>query len=110
MNNYHTYKDCIDACLKCAAICNHCASGCLQEEDVTMMTKCIQLDMECASICYSAAQVMSIGGIHAKELCKICASICEECAKECANHDHEHCKECAEACKDCAHKCRTMAA
>ncbi len=55
MKNYHTYKVCIDACLNCAALCNHCANSCLQEENVAMMAKCIQLDMECAAMCYAAA-------------------------------------------------------
>ena len=61
MKGYHEYKNCIDACLRCAAICNHCASSCTQEEDVKMMARCIQLDMECAAICYAAAQLMSLG-------------------------------------------------
>ncbi|MEO6327812.1 MAG: four-helix bundle copper-binding protein [Ginsengibacter sp.] len=39
----------------CAAICNHCASSCTQEQDVKMMAGCIQLDMECAAICYATA-------------------------------------------------------
>ena len=77
MKNYHDYKSCIEACLQCAAICNHCASSCTKEEDVKMMAGCIQLDMECAAICYAAAQLMSLGSSKAEELCRICADICE---------------------------------
>ena len=94
--NYHDYKQCIDACLACAAICNHCAASCTEEDDVNMMAKCIRLDMECAAICYAAAQVMSMGGQSAAELCAISANICNACADECAKHDNEHCRECAE--------------
>ncbi len=110
MTGYHTYKKSIEACLKCAAICNHCASACLQEDDVKMMGNCIQTDMECAALCYAAAQVMSIGGQNAAALCKLCADACEACAAECGNHETEHCKECAEACRACAEECRAMAA
>ncbi len=111
MTGYHTYKICIEACLKCAAICNHCASSCTQEEDVKMMAGCIQLDMECAAICYAAAQLMSLGSSKANELCKLCADICEACGNECAKHTHSsHCQECADACKQCAKECRKMAA
>jgi hypothetical protein len=105
---YHEYQKCIDACLKSAAISNHCASACLREDDVKMMTKCIQLDMECAILCYAAAQLMSIGSKHAKDLCKLCADICTACAAECSKHKNEHCKECAEACKACAEECAKM--
>ena len=40
-----------------------------------MMAKCIQLDMECAAICYAAAQLMSLGSEKAKDICRICADI-----------------------------------
>lgn len=110
MKNYHDYKECIDACLNCAALCNHCASGDAQEDDVNMMANCIQLCMECATVCYAAAQLMSMGGRYAKELCDICVKMCDDCAAECSKHTHEHCKECAEACKQCAEACRKMAA
>ena len=110
MNGYHEYKTCIDACLQCAAVCNHCAVSCTQEKDVNKMAKCIQLDMECAAICYAAAQLMSLGSERAKDICAICAEICDTCAKECAKHKNmEHCSECAAACRACAEECRNMA-
>ena len=110
MKNYHTYKSCIEACLKCAAICNHCASSCLQEDDVKMMSRCIQLDMECAAMCYLAAQLMSVGSEKTNEVCKICASMCDACSAECGHHKNEHCMECYNACKECAEECRKMVA
>lgn len=111
MKGYHNYKSCIDACLQCAAMCNHCASSCLQEDDVKMMARCVQLDMECAAICYAAAQLMSVGSDQAKEICRICADMCDACGTECGQHTQsEHCQECAEKCKACAEECRKMAA
>lgn len=109
MANYHQFQSCIDACLRCAAICNHCASSCTQEKDVRMMARCIQLDMECAAVCYASAQLMSLGSERAVELCRVCAEICEACASECQKHQNEHCKECARICSLCADECRHMA-
>ena len=108
MNDYHTYKSCIDACLQCAAVCNHCASSCTQEDDIKMMAKCIQLDMECAAICYAAAQLMSMGSEKSKEICSLCADICEKCGAECGKHQTKHCQECADMCRKCAEECRKM--
>lgn len=105
---YHEFKKCIEACLKCAALCNHCATSCLQEKDIKMMAICIQLDMECAAICYAAAQLMSLGSKQAAAICKLCADLCEACSAECAKHDNVHCKECADACKACVDECRKM--
>jgi hypothetical protein len=80
------------------------------EDDVKMMAKCIQLDMECAALCYSSAQLMSLGSSMAKELCRLCADACEACGAECGRHKHDHCQECARICKECANECRRMAA
>lgn len=74
------------------------------------MAKCIQLDMECATLCYASAQLMSLNGAKAKELCLICADACDACAAECGKHHHDHCQACAEACRKCADECRKMAA
>ncbi|WP_246073865.1 four-helix bundle copper-binding protein [Fluviicola chungangensis] len=74
------------------------------------MKRCIQLDMECATLCYAAARLMSIGSEQAGALCRLCAEMCERCSEECGKHAHEHCKECSEACKTCAEHCRKMAA
>jgi hypothetical protein len=105
---YHDYKVCIDACLACAAVCNHCAASCLMEEDVKMMSLCIQLDMECAAICRAAAELMSLGSSHATRICILCADACDACAAECGTHQTRHCRECAELCKKCAAECRKM--
>lgn len=75
-----------------------------------MMARCIQLDMECAAICYAAAQLMSLGSEKAAEICRICADMCDACGAECSKHQTEHCKECADMCKRCAEECRKMAA
>ncbi|WP_132055309.1 four-helix bundle copper-binding protein [Pseudocnuella soli] len=109
-SNYQQYQSCIDACLRCASACQNCASSCLQEEHLHMMAKCIQLDMECAALCYAAAQLMSLGSDRAKELYRICADACEACAAECSQHQHDHCQQCAQACRACVEECRRMAA
>lgn len=108
--DYHTYKACIDACLRCAVICNHCAKSCTLEPDVTMMARCIQLDMECAAICYASAELMSLHSTKAANLCRICAEICGACGTECDKHDNDHCRECAAACRYCEQECMKMAA
>lgn len=109
MPGYHEYQKSIESTLRCAALCNHCASACLQEDDVKKMARCIQIDMECAAICYATAQVMSLGGETVKQMCQLCADICDMCAEECEKHDMQHCKECAEACRKSAADCRSMA-
>lgn len=108
--SHQKFQTCIDTCLACAVECNHCATEDLHEADIKALVQCIQLDRECAVVCFAVAQLMSIGGEHAAHLCEACAVLCDACADECEKHAHlEHCRKCAEACRKCAEECRAMA-
>lgn len=89
----------------CANECNQCFSKALDEVDVSMFARCIELDRECADICQLTASFLARDSEHAHELMQLCAKICDECADECAKHQDDHCKRCAEACRACADTC-----
>ncbi|ACT92043.1 protein of unknown function DUF326 [Dyadobacter fermentans DSM 18053] len=106
------FEECIDACAACAVACSYCATECLKESNPENLVKCIQLDLECAAICRSAAEVMSLGSRFSAHFCRICADACHACAQECERHAEmgmEHCRLCAEACRQCARVCEQMA-
>ena len=107
--SHEKFQSCIDACLACATECEHCASACLNESDIQMFARCIELDRECAVACFSAAHLMSMGGENASLFCTACVEICEACAEECEKHEADHCRRCAEECRNCAEECRKMA-
>ncbi|MCP3738929.1 four-helix bundle copper-binding protein [Rossellomorea sp. BNER] len=102
------YKECIQACFACLEACNVCFHASLKEDE--KMAKCIELDRECAEICSYAVCAMQRSSIFAKQICALCAEICDACGTECKSHDHQHCQDCAEACFRCAEECRKMAA
>lgn len=105
---HERYQHCIDECNNCATLCNHCAVECLHEND-EQLTRCIQLDMECAVICRSAAEIMTLGSMYSEKIGEVCADVCNACAAECEKHSHmEHCRQCAEACRRCADACMHM--
>lgn len=110
INTTQSYEECIQACLECMEACNVCYDACLKEKDLAMMVDCIRLDRECADICAFAAKSMQSGSPFAKQICQLCAEICEACGNECKKHDHDHCQRCAEACFRCAEECRKMVA
>lgn len=106
------FKEYIDACVACAVACSYCATECLKEENPKNLAKCIQLDLECAAICRSAAEVMSLRSQFSAHLRRVCADACIACAQECEQHAQmgmDHCRECAEACRHCADICEQMA-
>lgn len=105
----NAYAACIDACNACANACDRCVAGCLEEDDVKAMARCIALDTDCAALCRLAAGYMARDSEYAGQLCALCAELCEACSGECESHDMEHCKACAAACRRCADECRRLA-
>lgn len=109
--SHEKFQSCIKACQECMVECEHCATACLSESNLQELTECIKLDRDCALICSVAAELMARGSRFAKEMCLLCAKVCQACGDECAKHKHmEHCKRCAEACYRCAEECKKMAA
>lgn len=103
-------RSAIDALQECILACEHCATACLQEEDVKMMARCIMLDRDCADICRLTMTLLARGSEHGKHLLRECMEVCEACAAECAKHQHDHCQQCAEACRRCVEACQSLAA
>ncbi|UVT20386.1 MAG: four-helix bundle copper-binding protein [Nitrospira sp.] len=106
-------QDCINACFSCAQMCERCADdmiGMTHQSHDDLMTRCIRLCRDCASICILSAQWMSRSSLQTQSLCRLCAEICDQCAEVCERHapDHPLCGPCAEACRRCAESCREI--
>lgn len=102
------FQSCIDACTKCLQACEECLTACLKEPDVQARIHCIQMLRDCADICALASQWMSRSSMHAKQICQLCATLCEACAADCAKFQDAHCQACADECRKCAEACRKM--
>jgi hypothetical protein len=63
------YQSCIDACNACAESCELCATSCLREQDVKMLERCVQLNRDCATICWTTSQLMSRDSEYVKQIC-----------------------------------------
>ena len=105
---------CIIACAECAATCTTCADACLVEENAGGLTRCIQLNLDCADICAITGRLIARPSRRdeptLEAILTACATACRACAEECATHgEHmEHCRVCAEACRSCAEACERM--
>ena len=97
-NTTDKYQKCIDACNRCAQACYECLKACLNEPDVQARKNCISMLSECACICKESSSFMSMDAMHAKDLCKLCATICEKCAADCKMFKDDHCVKCANEC------------
>ncbi|CAM4250243.1 four-helix bundle copper-binding protein [Saccharibacillus endophyticus] len=103
-----TYKECIDACIRCMNVCNVSYVSSLKGLDIFELRECLRLDRECADLCGVAIQAMTRNSPFVAEICELVAKACDACADECMKHKHEHCQECVEVCRECASICRSV--
>lgn len=108
LSNGNPNQPCIDLCMKCSQLCQECITLCLQEPDVGKRANCIKTLQDCSEICSTASCFMSRGSGSIKDICNVCATICDKCAAECNMFTDPHCKACAEVCSECAETCRNM--
>ena len=114
---HREHQSCIEACVRCAEECEHCADACLGEQDPTMLTRCIRLNLDCADLCDTTGRILSRQTAFEPQLAlatlQACATACRICGDECerhAQHGMEHCRVCAEACRQCEQACNDLAA
>ena len=84
---------------ECADACDKCFNACLNEKEVSIMTRCIELSRECSEICRITASVISRDSENMDKFLKLSTEISKACAEECEKHDETHCKECAKICR-----------
>jgi hypothetical protein len=90
---------------KCAMTCEFCATSCLREKDMSMLSRCIALNRDCADSCMLGARMLERDSEIVRRFLLICEDICYLCADECEKHDHDHCRYCAKVCRYCAKAC-----
>jgi len=99
---------CIDECLRCYQTCLGTAmKHCLETGGKHVEPKHFRLMIACSEICRTAAHFMLLNSPHHKRLCRECAEICTECAKDCERVGDMD--DCVQASKSCAASCRAMA-
>ena len=98
------------ALANCAAACNYCSDKCLDEDDIKKMVKCIRLDRDCETLCYTAHSLVASNSAMAKDAVRLCLQSVKACGDECEKMEQDHCKECARACRECQKACEAYLA
>ena len=65
-------KSLLAALSNCGAECNHCATACLDEQDVKKLARCIRLNHDSAAICLFAMEAMEGGSEFVKQIYQLC--------------------------------------
>ncbi len=101
------YESCIKACQQCWLDCQNCLT---QMAGMDSDNECPKCCLECIEACQICIKLMVADSKFVPEYAQLCAAVCEWCADQCKQHEHDHCKVCAAACMACAHECRKHAA
>lgn len=89
----------------CAVVCNTCYDACLEDKEISVLSRCIELTRECADICQVTASAYVRDSENIDKYLRLCAELSEICAEECERHDNEQCTKCAKVCRRCAEMC-----
>ena len=96
----------IKTLLDCAMTCENAAEACLMENNIKSMSRCIELDRDCADICIQAARLLQRDSEIGYQYLVLCEEICRMCAVESRKYAHiKACKVCADLCERCADVC-----
>lgn len=98
--------DCIATCLSCHRTCIETASTVIGDK---IPTPVVAVLLDCAELCLATAHSMSRRSPLHKDLCGLCARVCESCATTCQDEGGDKLVQCARACRECASSCRNMA-
>ncbi len=99
---------CIETCLECHATCyGMLMTHCIEMGGEHARPQHVRLMMDCAEICLTAANAMSRKSQFHKQICALCAEVCEACADDCAKL--QGMEECVIMCRACAKACSEMA-
>src|SRR4051812_22006010 len=76
-------RELLQMLVECAMTCEACATACLNEEDVSMMARCIELDRDCADTCFVSSRLLLRNSEISNSMLAVCEEICRMCAEEC---------------------------
>ena len=96
------HADVLDAANACLDKGQRCIAHCLVSfvEGDTDLAKCASKVHEMQAICGGFSYLLAANSEYSKQYAAICTAVCDDCAKECREHDEHHeCRECAEACE-----------
>jgi hypothetical protein len=97
----------IAANLECHRICYAMlTTHCIETGGPHVRPQHVRLMLDCAEICKTAADAMSRKSQFHRQLCALCAEVCEACALSCDPLDGM--EDCAATCRRCAELCRRM--
>ncbi|MBI3410871.1 MAG: four-helix bundle copper-binding protein [Planctomycetes bacterium] len=100
-------KTCADCQLQCDACFHHCAK--LLADGKKEHAKSMQLCVDCAELCSTAAKLVARHSPLSALACEACANGADLCAASCEKFDSDmHMAACAKACRQCARECREM--
>ena len=98
---------CIDTCYECERICLHMATGhCLALGGRHALPEHLSTMLVCARMCGTAAAVMAMNSTLHRQVCAVCADMCDACITSC--RDLDDMDACVEVCERCKTECEAM--
>jgi hypothetical protein len=103
-------EECVAKCLDCRSLCMKVVDHCWRLRKIKRECPDIRPLLNCAEMCATTARFMLRGSEFCRELCVLCAQVCQCCADQFRGvHDETEIEACAAACRQCAECCERIA-
>lgn len=104
-------RACLKHCQDCAGVCLRTITHCLALGGPHAAPDHQAVLHDCADICETVARFIARGSCCSRELARICADVCDQCAHDCdaIPGDDPMMRECAQTCRLCAETCASAA-
>jgi hypothetical protein len=100
-------RSAIEAIDRCRDVCLGTAvTFCLRMGGEHAAQAHMRLMLECAEICRTAGAFMLMDSPYGRDVCAVCAEVCEDCAASCERVGDM--QECVDICRRCAESCQLM--
>jgi hypothetical protein len=98
-------KEVIHLLTECAITCERCVSLCMNEDDPSLMAKCIKLNLDCADMCLHTIKSTTSNFLLVRNSLAAVKELCQKCAQEYRKFKIDYCQACADICERCAAEC-----
>jgi hypothetical protein len=103
-------RNCIERCEDCHDVCMEALPGFLQGSQEHGQYLLVRLLLDTAQLCDATRDLMLRSSDFYRQLCRLCAEVCDRCAQACAREREDPMlARCVDECRRCAAACREVA-
>ena len=106
MDYIDTYKSCLESCTKCLDASRDISVSLFERLEPSLLKQGANIMKDCEDICEITLKLLERKSNYSKQICSICADICNECLNTHTLRSSYHFQKHINTFEDCEEDCR----